>query len=511
MSKAKAIGWDDSLQTLSVAAGHAQTLAFLPQHLEFKQNKATDESDLIVAYPLEYRNRSYPFVQGQPLDLSQPLLFQLQGVTDVFHISVKDGCLLYAPAKRLLSWIGVSQIRQLLDLCLPADLVFLTPFVEYRSIDLRRMEVSVNAPNSIPTDLFILPTTRCQLRCRYCFSNANEGALIDMPEDMALDAIDFCLQNVQRQERDLLFVRFLGGGEPTLNWSLLKTATRHAAAVADRAKLPSWISVVTNGMISKEKAVWLAENMDEITFSIDGPPDIQDKNRPLSNGGASSGLVYRAVEAVAKREGNYVLRATIARETSERMPEIVEFLIKRFDVKRICLEPLSECGRCDASGSKTPDTEVFTKAFINARDIGKAHDVVVEYSNAKIVRMSCWFCTTTGRQFGLNPDGSITACGEVDLFSKKHHELFLYGRYLADKRSFELDLEKMQLHRTRTVDGLPYCANCFAKYHCAGGCPIRALRDTDSAFNPFRSNCVKVRRIIADELAQLAARRHTTN
>jgi uncharacterized protein len=504
-------GYDDSISALSAGIRSTPPLAFPPDNVPFRQDAVTDLRNKIVPYPLEYGKKEYPFVPGEQLDSSIPLLRQLQRVPDLFRIPVEGGFLLYAPAKRLLSWLRTDQTCKLADLCLPAELAFLAPFVEQRSIDLRSIELSVNAPGSIPTDLFILPTTRCQFCCRYCFSNANEGDLVDMPVGMALDAVDFCLKNVLLQDRGLLFVRFLGGGEPTVHWPLLKETVLRARSVAGKAGLPSWISVVTNGLLSREKAAWLAENMDEITFSIDGPPDIQDFNRPLSNGSASSGYVCRAVDETAKRRGNYLFRATIPREQSERMPEIVEYFLERFDVKRICLEPLSECGRCNATNSKTPDQDSFVEAFIAARNIGRSRNAVVEYSSANIGRISCWFCTTTGRQFGLNPDGSVTACGEVDLFYKKHNELFLYGKYLPDMRSFELEPGKVESHRKRTVDGLPYCANCFAKYHCAGGCPIRALRDTGSPFNPFRGNCAKVRRIIADELAYLASTQLSSN
>jgi uncharacterized protein len=468
--------------------------------------KVSDLTEYITPYPLEFRETDYPMKKGDGYNDGLPILEQMAGIEDLFIIPSDRGILAYSPTKRLVARLNTREATVMLEN--KQDELFhpLGDFIRRPAVDLQKIEDLVNSMGSIPTDLFILPTTRCQLQCRYCFSEAGQIIAVDMSPELAKHGIDTCIENVIKQNRKLFYLRFLGGGEPTLHWTFLKEITEYARKAAAAKNLESYISIVTNGMLSEEQASFLAENIDEITFSFDGPPDIQNYNRSFANGKPSYQILSRSIQKVDSLQGNYLFRATIPSNFTGRMEEIVEYFCTNYNPRRICLEPLSECGRCEQTNSKTPDSDDFVTAFIRARQKGAGYNIPVEYSSAKISRISLWFCTTTGRQFGLNPDGSVTACGEVDLDSKKHNHLFIYGNFNEDTKDFTLDIGHVDKLRQRTIPKLEYCKNCFAKYHCAGGCPIRALRDTNDVNKPFMSNCKKVRTLIADELFNIVTK-----
>ena len=71
-----------------------------------------------------------------------------------------------------------------------------------------------------PTDLFIFPTFACNLRCRYCYSEAtplkNQLSL-----NNAIIGIDYIIDNAKKRKTDSISLTFHGGGEPTVNIELV--------------------------------------------------------------------------------------------------------------------------------------------------------------------------------------------------------------------------------------------------------------------------------------------------
>ena len=68
----------------------------------------------------------------------------------------------------------------------------------------------------------------------------------------------------------------------------------------------------------------------------------------------------------------------------------------------------------------------------------------------------------------ITPEGLITACHRHSNQKDQHYERFLYG--IVDDSHVVINqnhLDKVIQHRKSYSKK---CANCFAKWHCAGGC-----------------------------------------
>ena len=52
---------------------------------------------------------------------------------------------------------------------------------------------------------------------------------------------------------------------------------------------------------------------------------------------------------------------------------------------------------------------------------------------------------------------------------------YIYGAWDADANGFSFDEKKQEELHTLTVDRMPYCADCFCKYHCSGDCAAKLL------------------------------------
>jgi pyruvate-formate lyase-activating enzyme len=164
-------------------------------------------------------------------------------------------------------------------------------------------------------------TNECQLRCRYCYAAAGERAPERLSLAQARAAIDYVRRSAEERGATFFEVAFHGGGEPTLNWSVLQ----ESVAYARRQPLPARINLTSNGIWSARQRRWILDNLDSVNLSVDGGPATQDRERPFPSGEGSSPAVMRTLAALDGSDFSYGIRMT-ATAPWERFPEDVGFL-----------------------------------------------------------------------------------------------------------------------------------------------------------------------------------------
>jgi len=124
-------------------------------------------------------------------------------------------------------------------------------------------------------------TQQCNLRCKYCiYAETNhEGqrkhSINKMTWDVAKAALDFLAEH--SYEERAVNVGFYGG-EPMLNFTLVKKCINYAKDIFEGKKLT--FSLTTNGTIFTPEIVdYLCKHKVSITISLDGPGEIHDKRR----------------------------------------------------------------------------------------------------------------------------------------------------------------------------------------------------------------------------------------
>ena len=462
------------------------------------QTASLDMSGLLKPLPFGYQESDIKEMFFTPDKAGSP-----EELQDVFVVPVDKGHLVYAPLQRKAILVSDGG-RPLPQLWNDETWEQVQSMAASPAVDMWKLESELNPAGSAPTEAVFIPTIGCNLRCVYCYSSAsNDWQMLEI--DQALAALDNCAEEVKKQNLPVLSLRFLGGGEPTAHPELLKRATAHVRELADRINVRGFVSLVTNGVMKEELAEWCANNIDRITVSIDGPPDIQDSNRQTAGGGSSYPLVVKSIKILSEGPTDLDVRATVTESDLPRMGEIVRHFSETFGLKSVCLEPMNRTGRATEYDLQNPLSKVFTDHFLAAREVGREIGVRVEYSSAVLSRLQVKFCTSVGRHFGLNPDGSIAGCPEIAGADDDAADLMVVGEMRDGKA--HIDTEKVAKLRSRTLNNLPTCSKCFARYHCSGGCPIRAMRDGNGYFGPYSSMCYAIRSLIGDELNQLAEER----
>jgi len=135
-------------------------------------------------------------------------------------------------------------------------------------------------------ELMVLEVTeKCNFQCEYCvykssYKDKRNHGLHDMPASTAIRAAEYLKQHSLK--RDKVSITFYGG-EPLLNFSLIKDTVEYAEKIFKEKRVS--FSITTNAsLITKEIACFLLSHDFNVLVSIDGPRDIHDSFR-LGPGG----------------------------------------------------------------------------------------------------------------------------------------------------------------------------------------------------------------------------------
>ena len=182
------------------------------------------------------------------------------------------------------------------------------------------LNIIVERKSKVDENLFNLPTmlfenlqlnlsSDCNLRCRYCYASGGRRSEKEViPFFLVKKAINY----ISRYCQDELNLIFVGGGEPTLQFGLLKQIVSYAKKKIKKVIISP---LSTNGIFSQEVADWLIKNVDNIQISCDGPSFIQDKYRPLTGGKGSSFFVEKTIKYLKRKNKDFRIRATLIDDT----------------------------------------------------------------------------------------------------------------------------------------------------------------------------------------------------
>ncbi len=353
-----------------------------------------------------------------------------------------------------------------------------------------------------PTAVTLFLTTRCNLRCIYCYASGGERKEATLPLEVAEVAIDLVVKNALLAKQKSFGLGFHGGGEPTLAWKVLEYSVEYAKKRAAEKGMSVDLSVATNGVVSKEKIDWIMDNFTGVSLSFDGPADIQDYQRPLHDRGRSFNRVLKTVERMNERNFPYGIRATITDMSVKYMDRIIEFFSDVCKAKHVHLEPIAICGRCLNAGLKSPSADEFIEGFRIGKKKAEKAGISLFYSGARIDTITASFCKASGNSFCVTPDGDVTSCYEVCSQEDPRSGVFFYGKYDYERKQFAFFNERLKYLRKRTVNNISFCEDCFCKYHCAGDCLARASdgRDLLCIYNTTR--CKINRALTLDQIVK---------
>jgi uncharacterized protein len=430
---------------------------------------------------------------------------------DLFVLERGDGrsCILYSPLNKKVGLINASGANTLhkyfrKEALTPGETDYIDRLYENRFLN----HVALSRPvfpedyDFMPHEVTLFATSRCNLRCRYCYAEAGKKSE-DMPIETAKAAIDLVANHAGRAGLPQFAVGFHGGGEPTVAWDFITGAVGYAREVAERKGLEAEIFAASNGMFNDKQRDFIVKYFTSLTISLDGPEEIQDHNRPCVDGSGSFARVRENLKFFDAQGFSYGIRATVTGRNVHRMAEMTEWFASEFNFTTLHLEPVWLCGRCLTTGETAPPDEDFIHHFVRATEKAEEAGIRLEYSGLRLDSLISRFCAATGDGFNVLPDGRVTSCYEITEADDPKAAFFHYWRYDAESRGFVFDKERIRRLQSYSVEHLDYCRDCFCKWHCAGDC-LSKVFDCSSAFTHQGSpRCELNRRLTLLQLEKL--------
>lgn len=370
----------------------------------------------------------------------------------------------------------------------------------YRTDDLKE-------PVSI-SRLAIFITSKCNLRCGYCYAHGGDlGKTIS--KDIWRLAMDHFFRTLNfgttQAKHKSVNLTIHGGGEPTVEFATLKEIVAEFCERAYAVGLQPSIAMGSNGTYSDSVHQWIVDNNINVSISLDGPRDIQNRQRPFRSGVASYDVVMHNLQGLVEVGRRVSVRATITDKAVETMEKTVE-LANQLGLAAVHFEPVTLTGRSIVSALMRPDVEQFTEKFLKCFLIGLKHDINIKYSG-----MHCFdryhrrFCSACGQNFCVTPDGNITTCYEVLDSMDPAASTFFIGKVDSIKGRVVLDQSNIWKLKQRVAENMEACNGCFLRYQCAGDCPVKSFRYSNrDLYSPDPYRCQITDRINKQLIVWLA-------
>jgi uncharacterized protein len=433
--------------------------------------------------------------------------------SNLFVISRDDGrsFLLYSPLNRKAGVINTSGAGALSkffnkEFLTDAERHYIRALYGNKFLNREELPTPVYPDNHkfLPHEVTLFATSRCNLRCRYCYADAGKKS-VDMKPEIARAAIDLIAENAGLAGLPGFAVGFHGGGEPTVAWHLVKEAVLYAEEVANLKGLDVEIFAATNGMFSRSQRAFIAAHFSRLNISIDGPADIQNFNRPAVHGGGSFDLVRENLRFLDEQRFPYGVRATVTQKNVSRMVEMVEWFAAELKMEAVHIEPVWQCGRCLTSSESAPSDEEFIHYFSLALNRAEELNIKLIYSGLRLDSLLSKFCAAAGDGFNVLPEGTVTSCYEITEADDPKAVLFHFGRYDAEKQKFVFDTEKLHRLKRYSVEHFDYCGDCFCKWHCAGDCISKVFDEAQSFEHAGSARCNLNRQLTRLQLEKLVS------
>jgi uncharacterized protein len=229
----------------------------------------------------------------------------------------------------------------------------------------------------------------------------------------------------------------------------------------------------SNGVWNARQRSYICENIDNISLSMDGLEDVQNRQRPLASGSESFKTVIASIAALDEANADYGIRMTVTADSVAEMAKGVEFICRNTKARAVQVEPTFTSSRGVYADVPRAFGEAFTATFLEAYEIGKQANRFVYYSAARPWVISSMFCRAAAEALIVVPGGELVACFEVHSSRLPYAGEFTIGR--VQPEGVRVDVDALRRFLAAQQQKRALCRGCYCYWHCCGDCATRSM------------------------------------
>ncbi|MFW6025784.1 MAG: His-Xaa-Ser system radical SAM maturase HxsB [Candidatus Woesearchaeota archaeon] len=346
----------------------------------------------------------------------------------------------------------------------------------------------------------VVVTLRCNYNCIYCQASSKgmEKKELDMDVETAKKVVDRVFETTSKN----ITIEFQGG-EPMVNWKVVKFIINYARGKESTTDKKVKFSLVTNLSLMNEKRFrFLTNNGVNICTSLDGPKELQNKNRPFPKGDS-----YQPIKKWINKSNNYngvnkiSALLTVSKFALDKPKEIIDEY-RSFGYSHVHLRPLSNLGQ--SAGDAKNQIGYSPKKFMDywresmdyILDLNKKGELFVE-RGSKIMLTKILTnrdpgftdlaspCGAVLGQVVYNYNGDLYTCDEgrmleEDVFKLGNIDNISYEEMVnSDICKTMIDASILENQPCDLCVYKPYCGVCPVKNYAAEGTLFPNIQNTE--------------------------------
>jgi len=331
----------------------------------------------------------------------------------------------------------------------------------------------------------------CNMACAYCFAGCADDATSKSEGLMSLDtgkaAIDFLVRSSGAAK--VLDIDFFGG-EPLLNWELVKELVFYARDASQKVGKKFRFTLTTNGLLIDDDVLsFTTRYFHNVVLSLDGRPETHDAMRKLHTGVGSYEEVAPKIKKLvdARRAKGYYIRGTFTRENMDFVNDIL--FLADLGYKELSMEPVVTNSETSYGFTLDDVPELCRQYDLLAVEMQRREAVGEEFSfyhytldlsEGPCVHKRIAGCGVGTEYLAVTPSGALYPC---------HQFIGDVKFLLGDVRSGVTKENLRSEFAGASIYSRSECRDCWARFYCSGGCAANAYFDCGSIGGVHKLGC----------------------
>lgn len=329
----------------------------------------------------------------------------------------------------------------------------------------------------------------CNLTCDYCFARqgrfSGERALMSF--ETGKRALDFLIENSGDYRN--LEVDFFGG-EPLLNWGVVKALVRYARSVEKQYKKNFRFTLTTNGvLIDNEVIDFCNMEIHNVVLSLDGRREVHDRLRRTADGRGSYELIVPKFKELVEARGGqgYYIRGTYTAHNMDFIEDIEHMLDLGFT--ELSMEPVVSAPGDPYTIGENDLPQLFeqyerlAELMLRREREGRPftfYHYTIDLEHGPCIYKRLKGCGSGTEYLAVTPWGELYPC----------HQFAGDGEYsMGDVWQGVTRPEIVKEFSHCNIYENPDCRECWARLYCSGGCAANAYHATGSVTGTYRLGC----------------------